>query len=402
MPMFHFKAMTAQGAVKEGSESAASYAELVSRLRQRHYFPVDITEVATGKDLKTLPMFGRVGVKQLAVYCRQFAVMLGAGVTIVGCLDILRQQTQNRRLRDTTAELYEDVQKGVMLSEALRKHRDIFPELMVQMVEAGETSGSLDLVMSRVAVHYEKENKINARVKSAMVYPAVLSIVCVCVVIFLLTNVMPTFVGMFEGSGVSLPGPTRALLAISDTLRERWYVFVLAVAFLVYAFRRSAGTEGGRAAFDRWKLRMPVYKGLIQKTASARFARTMSTMLASGIPLLQAMEDTAGAVGNTVIAEGIMEAREDVRKGAALSLPIRKLGFFPPMVPSMIEIGEESGSLDEVLDKTANIYDEEVDIEVQRMLSLMEPLLIVAMALIVGFIVIAMIMPMFDMLKTVS
>jgi type IV pilus assembly protein PilC len=401
MPMFHFKAMTAAGAVKEGSESAASYAELVSRLRQRHYFPVDISEVATGKDLKTLPMFGRVGVKQLSVYCRQFAVMLGAGVTIVGCLDILRQQTQNKRLRDATAELYEDVQKGVMLSEALKKHRDIFPELMVQMVEAGETSGSLDLVMSRVAVHYEKENKINARVKSAMVYPAVLSVVCVAVVIFLLTNVMPTFIGMFEGSGIALPGPTRALLAISDALRTRWYVFLLAAALIVYIFRRYAGTGGGRMALDRWKLRMPVYKSLVQKTASARFARTMSTMLASGIPLLQAMEDTAGAVGNAAVAEGLMAAREDVRKGVALSVPIRKLGFFPPMVPSMIEIGEESGSLDEVLDKTAGIYDEEVDIEVQRMLSLMEPLLIVFMALIVGFIVIAMMLPMFGMLQTV-
>jgi type IV pilus assembly protein PilC len=207
--MFHFKAMTAQGVVKEGSESAASYAELLSRLRQRHYFPLDINEVVTGKELNALPFFGRVGVKQLAVFCRQFAVMLGAGVTIVGCLDILRQQTQNRKLRDACAELYGDVQKGLMLSESLKKRNDIFPDLMVQMVQAGETSGSLELVMSRVAVHYEKENKINARVKSAMVYPAVLAIVCVCVVIFLLTKVMPTFIGMFQGSNVPCPAPPR-------------------------------------------------------------------------------------------------------------------------------------------------------------------------------------------------
>ncbi|MDD3194096.1 MAG: type II secretion system F family protein [Oscillospiraceae bacterium] len=399
--MFHFKAMTAQGVVKEGSESAASYAELLSRLRQRHYFPLDVNEVVTGKELNALPFFGRVGVKQLAVFCRQFAVMLGAGVTIVGCLDILRQQTQNRKLRDACAELYEDVQKGLMLSESLKKRSDIFPDLMIQMVQAGETSGSLDLVMSRVAVHYEKENKINARVKSAMVYPAVLAIVCVCVVIFLLTKVMPTFIGMFQGSNVPLPGPTKVLLAISDVLRTRWYVFLLLVFLAGYMFRRYAGTGGGRMALDRLKLRIPVVKGLVQKTASARFARTMSTMLASGIPLLQAMEDTAGAVGNAAVAEGILNARESVRKGAPLSAPIRKLGLFPPMVPSMIEIGEESGTLDEVLDKTAGIYDEEVDIEVQRMLSLMEPLMIVVMALLVGFIVIAMMLPMFGMLQTV-
>lgn len=399
--MFHFKAMTAQGVVKEGSESAASYAELLSRLRQRHYFLLDISEVVTGKEINTLPFFGRVGVKQLAVFCRQFAVMLGAGVTIVGCLDILRQQTQNRKLRDACAELYEDVQKGLMLSESLKKRSDIFPDLMIQMVQAGETSGSLDLVMSRVAVHYEKENKINARVKSAMVYPAVLAIVCVCVVIFLLTKVMPTFIGMFQGSDIPLPGPTKVLLAISDVLRTRWYVFLLLVFLAGYIFRRYAGTGGGRMALDRLKLRIPVVKGLVQKTASARFARTMSTMLASGIPLLQAMEDTAGAVGNAAVAEGILNARESVRKGAPLSAPIRKLSFFPPMVPSMIEIGEESGTLDEVLDKTAGIYDEEVDIEVQRMLSLMEPLMIVVMALLVGFIVIAMMLPMFGMLQTV-
>lgn len=402
MPMYHFKAMTAQGAVKEGSESADSYAELLSRLRQRHYFPLDITEVVTGKDLNTLHIFGgKVGAKKLAVFCRQFAVMLGAGVTIVGCLDILRQQTQHKRLRDASAELYEDVQKGLMLSESLRKRGDIFPSLMIQMVEAGETSGSLDLVMSRVAMHYEKENKINARVKSAMVYPAVLAVVCVCVVIFLLTSVMPTFIGMFEGSGIDLPGPTKALLAISDALRSKWYIFIAFVALLIYIFRRFAGSEGGRMALDRLKLRIPVVKGLVQKTASARFARTMSTMLASGIPLLKAMEDTAGAVGNAAVAKGLMDARESVRKGAPLSVPIRKMGSFPPMVPSMIEIGEESGTLEEVLEKTAGIYDEEVDIEVARMLSLMEPLMIVFMALIVGFIVIAMMLPMFGMLQTV-
>jgi type IV pilus assembly protein PilC len=402
MPMYHFKAMTAQGAVKEGSESADSYAELLSRLRQRHYFPLTVTEVVTGKNLNTMPIFGgRVNAKKLAVFCRQFAVMLGAGVTIVGCLDILRQQTQQKRLRDACAELYEDVQKGLMLSESLRKRSDIFPSLMIQMIEAGETSGSLDTVMSRVALHYEKENKINARVKSAMVYPAVLAIVCVCVVIFLLTSVMPTFIGMFEGSGIELPGPTKALLAISDALRSKWYIFIAFAALLIYIFRRFAGSESGRMALDRLKLRIPVVKALVQKTASARFARTMSTMLASGIPLLKAMEDTAGAVGNAAVAKGLMDARESVRKGAPLSAPIRKMGSFPPMVPSMIEIGEESGTLEEVLEKTAGIYDEEVDIEVARMLSLMEPLMIVAMALIVGFIVIAMMLPMFGMLQTV-
>jgi len=401
MPLYRFKALTAQGAEKEGSEAAASYAEMLSRIRERHYYPISIEEVITGKDIKTLPMFGRVRIKHIAVFCRQFATVLGAGVTIVNSLDILRQQTQNKRLRDVIAELYEDVQKGLIFSESLKKHRDVFPELMIQMVEAGEASGSLDTVMQRVAIHYEKENKINNRVKSAMVYPIVLSIACVAVVIFLLTTVMPTFIGMFDGSGVPLPAPTRLLILLSNGLRHFWYILLIGVVLIVYLFRRFAGTKEGRLTVDRWKLRLPVIKGLTRNVASARFTRTLATLITSGIPLLEAMEDVAGAVGNAVITEGLMSAREDIRKGVALSVPIRKMGCFPPMVSSMIEIGEESGSLDDILEKTANIYEEEVELEVQRMLSLMEPLLILFMAVIVGFIAISMVMPMFDMLQTV-
>lgn len=401
MPMYQFKAMTAQGVVKEGFESAANQAELLARLRQKQFFPVSVEEIAVGKDIKTLPIFEKVRIKHLSVFCRQFATMLASGVTIVSCLDILRQQTQHKRLRIVTAELYEEVQKGLTFSEALKKHKDVFPELMIQMVQAGEASGSLDLVMSRVAVHYEKENRINSRVKSAMVYPTVLSVVCIGVVIFLLTSIMPTFIDMFEGSNVPIPGPTRFLLGFSDLLRHYWYIFLLAIVTLVYFSRRYVKSSEGRLVVDGWKLRLPVIKGLVQKTASARFTRTMSTLLVSGIPLLQALEDTAGAVGNAVIEKGILSAREDVRKGSALSVPIRKMGQFPPMVHSMIEIGEESGSLDEILERTANIYDEEVEIEVQRMLSLLEPIMIVVMAGIVGFIVVSMMLPMFGMLKTI-
>jgi len=401
MPMYRYKAMSAQGIIKEENETAGSYEEMLSRLRERNFYPIGIKEVNTGKEIKALPILGKVGSKQIALFTRQFATKLNAGVTIVNCLDILRQQTQNKRLRECTNGLYEDVQKGIVFSEALSKYKDVFPDLMVQMVAAGEMSGRLDIVMQRVAVHYEKETRINSRVKSAMVYPIVLAIVCVAGVIFLLTNVMPTFIGMFKGSDVPIPGPTLALLAISDALRYYWYIFVAAVAVIVIMFRRYAATKEGKLVIDRWKLRIPVVKTLSQKVASARFTRTLSTLLASGIPLLQSLGNVAGAVGNAVISESILAAREDVRKGVALSTPIRNSGYFPPMVHSMIEIGEESGSLDEMLDKTANIYDEEVEIEVQRMLSLLEPIMILFMAGIVGFIVIAMMLPMFGMLKTI-
>ncbi|HWQ30133.1 MAG TPA: type II secretion system F family protein [Negativicutes bacterium] len=401
MPVFQYKAIDAQGVTQEGSETAGNRGEMVYRLKERRLYPVNVKEVVE-KDIKDLNVFGRIGIKSISVFNRQFATMLNAGVTIVNCLDILRQQTINKKLRAVIGELYEDVQKGMTLSESLRKHGNVFPHLMIRMIEAGEASGSLDTVLGRVAVHYEKEAKINNRIRSAMIYPLVLLIVCTAVVVFLLTFVMPTYVGMFEGSGMKLPAPTRVLIAMSNSFRGFWYVYILGIATAVYIFRRFAATREGAQVIDRWKLRIPVVRDLTQKVISARFTRTLATLLASGIPLLQAMENVAGAVGNTVVEQGILSAREDVRKGVSLSSPIRKMGHFPPMVDNMIKIGEEAGTLDDILDKTANIYDEEVETEVQRLLATMEPLLIVFMALIVGFIVISMMLPMFDMLKTVN
>lgn len=400
MPVYHYKVVNNQGISQEGTETAGSHGEMLYRLRQRQLYPVNVQEVIE-KDIKDLDVFGRIKIKQIAVFNRQFATMLNAGVTIVNCLDILRQQTEHKKFKKIISELYEDVQKGLTLSEALSKHGNVFPHLMIRMIEAGEASGSLDIVLMRVAVHYEKEAKISNRVKSAMVYPIILTIVMVVVVVFLLTFVMPTFIGMFEGSGIDLPGPTKLLLAISSSLRRFWYIYLAVLAVSIYLIRRFAGTKEGRLVIDRWKLRLPVVKGLTHKVISARFTRTMSTLLASGISLLQAMENVAGAVGNTAVEQSILSAREDVRKGVALSVPIRKMGHFPPMVDNMIKIGEEAGTLDDILDKTANIYDEEVETEIQRLLSLLEPVMIVFMAVIVGFIVIAMMMPMFDMVKTV-
>lgn len=401
MPVYKFKALTPKGATYEGTETAATHGEMILRLKERQYYPVSVEEVLQ-KELKDINILNKVSIKHIAVFGRQFSTMLNAGVTIVNTLDILRQQTDHKKFKQVISNIYEDVQKGYTFSEAMEKHNDVFPNLMAYMVAAGEASGSLDVVMERMATHYEKEFKINNRVKSAMVYPAVLAIVATAVVVFLLTFVMPTFLSMFEGSGVPLPAPTRLLLAISNSFRNFWYVYLLVILGTVYLFKRYSSTPEGRRAVDRYKLRLPLYKGLTRKVISARFCRTLSTLLASGIPLLQAMENVAGAVGNTVVAESIIESKEDVRKGIALSIPIRKTGHFPPMVDNMIKIGEESGTLDDILDKTANFFDEEVETEVQRLLTFMEPLMIVVMGVIVGFIVISMMMPMFDMLKTVQ
>jgi type IV pilus assembly protein PilC len=401
MPVFKYQALDSKGQTTQGSETANTAAELVVRLRERSYYPISVDEVFA-KDVKDINIFNRVGIKHLSVFARQFSAMLRSGVPIVNTLDILRQQTEHKRLRATIEQVYEDVQKGHSFSEALDKHRDVYPSLMISMVAAGEASGNLDGVTQRMATHYEKEFKVNNKVKSAMVYPAVLAFAVVAVVIFMLTFIMPTFTGMFLSSGVPLPGITLMLMRMADFLQSYWYLVVAGLAALVFVLRRYAQTPDGRRVVDRLWLRMPVFRKLTQKSNSSRFCRTLSTLLASGIPLLQALDNVAGAVGNTVVADAVIQAKEDVRKGVALSTPIRRSGLFPPMVDSMIKIGEESGTLDDLLDKAADFFDEEVETETQRLLTFMEPALIVVMAFVVGFIVVAMMLPMFDMLQTVS
>ncbi|SFH47627.1 type IV pilus assembly protein PilC [Tindallia magadiensis] len=400
MPQFRYESISPSGEVLSGKETADSREEIIRKLREQQQYPTTVEEI-TEKDIRDIQFTTRVNIKYIAVFCRQFYTMQNAGVTIVNALDIMRQQMPHKRFRKIISEVYEDVQKGFTFSEALSKHPKTFPELMTYMVAAGEVSGNLDVVMLRMATHYEKEYKINSKIKSAMVYPMILSIVAIAVVVFLLTVVMPTFIGMFEGSGVPLPTPTRILLAISSFLQSSWYIVAGILLVLFVLFRYIASKAAGKRSIDAFKFYVPVFRDLTTKVAAARFTRTLSTLLNSGIPLLQALESVAGAVGNKVVADGIMAAREDIRKGIALSIPIRKLRLFPPMVHNMIKIGEESGTLDEILEKTANIFDEEVETEIQRLLTFVEPMMILIMGLVIGFIVISMVLPMFDMMQTI-
>ena len=401
MPIYKYKAVSVNGQSLQGTFTANSRNEVIQMLRGNNSYPVMIQEQIDNQ-MREVKLFGGVKTKDIAVFCRQTYAMLNAGVPIINCLEILRMQTEHKKLRNVLGEIYENVQKGSSFSESLKKHMEVFPELLIHMIEAGEASGSLDVIMERMAVHYEKETKINNKIKGAMVYPIILSIVAVVAVVFLLTFVMPTFIGMFQGSGVPLPLPTRILMGFSQALKNFWYLFILGIGISVYMFKRTIMTPKGRLYFDRLKLRVPLVSSLNQKIITTRFTRTLSTLLASGVPLLQAMENVAHVVGNKVAADGIMQVREEVRRGVPLALPIKRLGIFPPMVDNMIHIGEESGTLDEILDKTANFYDDEVETALQKMVTLFEPIMILVMGLLIGFIVIAMVLPMFDMLKTVQ
>ncbi|HHY82514.1 MAG TPA: type II secretion system F family protein [Clostridiales bacterium] len=401
MPLYEYKAISHTGESIDGRYNAKDRSEIIQMLRSRSYHPIMVREVAEGKDLN-IGLFGKVKTKDIAVFARQFYAMLHAGVTIIQCLDILRQQTEKPRFKAVIDKVFESVQKGSTLSEAMKEHRDVFPELFINMVEAGETSGNLDSIMDRMAVHYEKETKIQNKIRSAMTYPIILAVVSVTVVIFMLVAILPTFLSMFEGSGVPLPGPTRFLLGLSNGIRQYWYIILLAIIILAYGIHRYINTDAGRKSFDQLKLKIPVIKNTVVKVSTSRFTRTLSTLLASGIPLLPAMDIVAKIVGNRIISDGILSVKEELRKGYDLAGPIRRLGLFPPMVDSMIRIGEESGALDDVLNKTADFYDEEVDVAIQKMTSMLEPLMLIVMAVVIGFLVVAMYLPMIDMMQTIQ
>ncbi len=398
---FKYKAATDSGQVVEGTFEGKNSQEVLSMLESRECLPISIEEL-NEREIKSSTSFSSsVNKKDIAVFCRQFHAMLSAGISIISCLDILEKQTENKLLKEAIGEVYEDVQKGMTLSVAMKKHKNVFPTLLINMIEAGEVSGNLDNIMDRMAIHYEKENEIENKVKTAFVYPIILIIVSIAVVIFLLTVVMPNFVSMYENSGTVLPGPTKALLNMSYRLKNYWYIYIITIFLIVFGIKYYGKTSSGKIFFDSIKIKFPGVKKTNIKIITSRFTRTLSTLLSSGIPLIQAIEVVSSVVSNEVVKRSLEAGIKDIQKGVSLSKTIQEIEIFPPMVYSMINVGEESGSLDEILLRTADFYDEEVEVSLERMTNALEPILIVIMAFIVGFIVIAMAMPMFGMVDTI-
>ena len=402
MPLYNYRAVTRDGRNVEGAYEGKDKKEIITKIRNADQMPIEITEASQSKDIKDLQLTNKVKTKDIAIFCRQFYTMLNSGVTIVSCLDILRKQTESKKLSKVLNHVYEDVLTGSSFSDSVKRYEDVFPSLLVNMIEAGEVSGNLDNIMDRMATHYEKEYKINNKVKGAMAYPMVLSGLSIIIVVFLLTFIMPTFTGMFEDSGVPLPTPTRILLGISDSLQNYWYIFIVVIGSLVYATIKYTSTKQGKLLVDSTKLKIPIIKGVTSKIITSRFSRTLSTLMISGVPLIESLDIVSRIVGNSLVEKGILDAKEDVRKGTSLSTPLQKISAFPPMLIQMLEIGEESGSLDDILEKTANFYDDEVEVAIQQMTTMLEPLMIVVMALVIGFIVISMMLPMFDMMNTID
>ena len=398
---YKYKAIRNTGETFDGLFNANSVEEVAQMLRTNQSYPVSIeTYKKTGS--MDITIGGAIKPKDLSFFCRQLNAMLNAGSTVLRCLDIMKQQLENKQLRDAVSTMYGDVQKGKILSQSMAEHPKVFPNLMIYMVESGEMSGNLDTILLRLADYYEKDAKLRNKVKSAMVYPIILMILSIVIVIFLVTFIMPTFTEMFESSGTELPGPTQFIMNISDFLRGNAFIVLIGIAIVVLLVWQYVNSETGKRNFDYMKLKLPGLKSLTSKILTARFARNLSTMLSSGVPLLTALDNIAHVISNKVAEEAILKFKEEIQKGEELHIVVRESKLFPPMLDNMMEVGKESGALDNILFKTADYYDDEVDQALQRMTTMFEPIMIVVMAAVIGFIVVSMMLPMFDMANTVQ
>jgi type IV pilus assembly protein PilC len=396
MPSFEYTARDPQGQEKTGTMDAASRDEVVANLRKNRLVLVRLREAKKAK------RGGRVATRDIVIFTRQFATMINAGLPLVQALDILAQQTENKALAEVTKQVVYDVESGNTLADALSKHPRAFTALYVNMVAAGEAGGILDTILLRLAVFLEKNDAIVRKVKGAMIYPAVIFSVAIIAVVVLLIFVIPTFQQMFASVNMELPLPTKFVIAMSDLLQRFWWLLIAVAVGAVFLIRKYYDTENGKLVIDRLLLQAPVIGDLLRKSAVSRFTRTLGTLISSGVAILDGLEITARTAGNRVIHDAVMESRGSIAGGETISAPLAKSKVFPPMVTSMIAVGEATGGLDEMLTKIADFYDDEVDAAVSALLSLMEPIMIVVLGVVVGGMIVAMYLPIFGMINAVQ
>jgi len=401
MPVFEYTARNAStGQILKGQIDVATRDDVLKHIKQQKMIMVNVRE----QPKKITFSFGKKGIRtrDIVIFTRQFATMINSGLPLVQSLDILARQTENPSLADVTKQVVFDVESGHTLADAFSKHPRAFTELYVNMVAAGEAGGILDTILIRLATFLEKSDALIRKVKGAMVYPGVIMSVAAIAVAVLLIFVIPTFQKMFASVGMELPLPTRIVIGMSDFLINYWWMLILIVIGLVFAIRRYYATSDGRLRIDQMLLNSPVLGDLLRKSAVSRFTRTLGTLISSGVSILDGLEITAKTAGNRVIHDAVMESRNSIAGGETIAGPLERSKVFPPMVISMIAVGEQTGGLDEMLSKIADFYDEEVDVAVSALLSLMEPMMIVILGVIVGGMVVAMYLPIFDMMNAVQ
>lgn len=389
------------GIEKKGRFSANSRNEVISMIRKNSCFPVEVEKVKKG-DINLIKGSPKVKAKDIAIFCRGLSAVLKAGAPLIKSLEMIQKTTHNKKLRFALKELINDIQKGESMSDGMDKHKKVFPEILRNMIKAGEMSGTIDLVCERMAIHYEKENRIKQKVKTAMMYPIILVALTVIVVMFLMTVVMPQFLKMFTKSGMELPLVTRLLFDSSRWIRSNILGLTIINGAIFITYRSLSNLSAVKIVRDKIKLNSIVFGDLRKKVVASRFARTMASMIKSGIPIVDSMEAIESIMDNEYLKKQIRDSRDGIMKGNGFAQSIENIHGFPEMISSMALIGEESGKLEELMDKTADFFDMEIEDAVKRIMSLLEPILIVSMAIIIGFIVISIMIPMFDMANTVG
>ncbi len=400
MPEFKWKGIDPQGAEQSGVVEAPNAEAVRALLKRQNIEPVQVKKKAG--DI-AIPLIGnRVKDRDIVVFTRMFSTMIDAGLPLVQCLDILSQQTESKPLAKAIKDIKRNVESGATYADSLRKHPKIFDELYCNMVEAGETGGILDTILNRLAAYMEKAITLKRQIKTAMVYPTMVVIFAGIIVTVLMTFVLPTFAKVFTELGTTLPLPTQIVINISLFMKN-YFVYIFAGVFgVIFAVRSFIRTERGRYLWDKMMLSLPVFGPLLRKVAVAKFTRTLSTLLGSGVPILDGLEITAKTAGNKVIEEAVMTTRVSIAEGKTINEPLAETEVFPPMVVQMIAVGESTGSLDTMLEKIADFYDEEVDIAVSGLTAMLEPLIIAVLGVIIGGIVISMYLPMFKLIGELS
>ena len=401
MAIFKYKAINSEGQRIEGSQSADSESQIREMLLSNKYYPLSI-EKENSKSKKSFSFNSKVKLKDIAVFCRQFYVMLDSGLSIGKALNILIEQCEKPKLREALIGVNGELKRGETLASSMRKRKDVFPNLLTSMIDAGERSGNLDIILKRMAEYYEKETKIRGKIKSAMIYPIVLGVVAIIAITFILTFVMPTFVQMFEENNVDLPMSTKMVLETSKVLGKYGIIIFLILVTAIILLGKYLKSEEGQYKLSSINLKIPVIKKLTQKIIVSRFTRTMGIVSSSGMSLVTSIEIVASVVGNKIAENELLKVKEKVLKGEGLGDSIMNIKIFPPMLASMVKIGEEAGSLDSILDKTADFYDDELEREIKTATALIEPSMIVLMGIIIGFLLISILTPMFKMYNSIS
>lgn len=402
MAEFQYRVITPEGKEKKGTMEGKSVEQVTGVLKAQKNVILSVSEASLMSRDINFSLGGRVSARDYSIFCRQFVSIISAGVSIINALEMMRDQTENRTLKKALGEVYEDVSKGESMAGAMKKHSKVFPSMLCNMVEAGEASGSMEVAFERMAVQFEKENKLKQSVKKAMIYPIVLLVVMVGVLFLMMIWVIPNFMGMFAELDTELPPITQAVVNMSDFVIAKWWLILLVVAAAIALFKAYAASPSGKFVLGGIALKIPVFGKLQTKSECARLGRTLCTLLGAGVPMMDAIEITGRSMENVHYKKAMMDAKDQVMRGMALSRPLKTCGLFPPMIVHMVSIGEETGNIETMLENVANYYEDDVQVATEQVMALMEPMIIVVMALVVGVLIMAIMQPMLTLYESIG